>query len=249
MALAITWTDAEDGTGGTLAVTGADSATTVTAYAQAVDATGLRTPTWTSKGTRSGDGSMTVSLDPGYYWLHVAGTVSGSPAISNLAYAYATEATDALASRCMDALAARISGLTMAGASDTAGTASYPNARVYKQVLPQEGLVQYPCVLLTLEGESESQEGTTTNKDDIGYPIQVAVVDRADSLQPTRRKLWLKWRQQVFRAIRNQRLAGVTESLIVKVTPRLVFDPRLPSYQVVILGFLARCLCRETRGT
>lgn len=245
MTISITWTDAANGTGGAVTVTGAD-ASTVTVTAQAVDATGLRTPSWVVVGSRTGDGSVTVALSPGYYWLHATGEVSGQPALSNLVYAYVTDDADSLASRCVDALAARLAGLVMA--SDVG--VSVPNTRIYKRVLPApDGLFQYPCVILTHEGNREGQEGTTNNKDDISYPINVWVCDRHGTDYEAKRKTWLNWRQQVFRALRNQRLAGVTESLTVKVEPMLVFDPKLPAYQEVILGFVARCLCREMRGT
>lgn len=245
MALAITWTDSADGTGGTVTVAGSDAAT-VTVYKMAVDATGLTTPTFTSAGTRSGDGTVSVSLSAGYYWIYASGTVSGSPAISNLVYAYATEDTDALISRCVDALAARLAGLTMT----TGSGVSVPNERIYKRIVPEpDATVEFPCILLTHEGNRESQDGTTTGKDDIGYPVNVLVCDRHGADFVTKRKTWMKWRQQVFRALRNQRLAGVTESLIVRMEPLTMFDPKLPSYQHVILGFVARCVCRETRGT
>lgn len=245
MAIAIAWTDAADATGGTVAITGADAAT-VTVYAMAVDATGLTTPVFTSKGTRSGDGNVTITLVPGYYWIYAQGLVAGDVAISNLFYAYATEHTDAMASRCVDALEARLAGLVMT----TAQGVTLPTANIYKRILlATDGDIQYPCILLTHEHGRESQEGTTTGKDDIGYPINVYVIDRHGGDYKTKRKTWLKWRQQVFRALRNQRLAGIVESLTVKMEPDPVFDPKLPAYQVVILGFVARCICRETRGT
>ncbi len=245
MAIAITWTDAADNTGGTVTITGADAAL-VTVYKMAVDATGLTTPTFISAGTRSGNGDVTVTTSAGYYWIYAQGLVSGSPAISNFLYAYVTEDTDALASRCMDAVAARLAGLTMT----TEIGVSLPTARIYKRIVPDpEGTVEFPCILLTHDGNRESQEGTTTGKDDIGYPINVLVCDRHGADLVSKRKTWLKWRQQVFRALRNQRLAGVVESLIVKMEPLQTFDPKLPSYQHLILGFVARCVCRETRGT
>lgn len=245
MAISVTWTDAQNATGGTVAIAGADAAT-VTVYAQKVDATGLTIPTFSSKGTRTGDGNVTVTLDPGYYWIYAQGQVSGVVAVSNFLYAYATDAADSVSSRCVDAIEARLAGLVMT----TDSGVSVPNATIYKQViLGPEGGISYPCILLTHEGGRETQERTTTGKDDIGYPINVFVVDRHGTDFKTKRKTWLKWRQQVFRALRNQRLAGVTECQIVKMEPDAVFDPKLPSYQQVILGFTARCVCRETRGT
>lgn len=245
MAISITWNDAADNTGGTVTIAGAD-ADTVTVYAMAVDATGLTSPTFTSRGTRTGDGAVVLTLAAGYHWIYAQGLVSGDVAISNLVYAYATDAADPLASRCVDALEARLAGLTMT----TAQGVTLPNATIYKRILvATDADIQYPCILLTHEGGRESQEGATTGKDDIGYPINVLVIDRHGGDFKTKRKTWLRWRQQVFRALRNQRLAGVTESLTVKMEPEVTFDPKLPAFQVVILGFVARCVCRETRGT
>jgi len=246
VAISIAWADSQDGTGGVATVAGADAAT-VTIYKQTVDATGLRSPAFAVAGTRSGNGTLTLTLAPGYYWIYAQGLVSGALAISNLAYVYATEATDALAARCVDAVAARLAGLSMAALN---GSVSIPNDRIYKRtVAAPDGTMAYPCIVLSHEGQRESQEGTTTGKDDIGYPVNVWVLDRDDASREARRKGWLKWRQQVFRSLRNQRLAGVTEVLTVKVEPGMVFDPKLPDYQIVVLGFVVRVLCRELRGT
>lgn len=245
MAIAITWEDAQDATGGAVTITGAD-ADTVTVYTTPVDATGLRSPTWSSAGSRTGDGAVTLTLDPGYYWIRADGLVSGDPAISNLVYAYATDAADALVVRCVDAIEARIAGLTMT----TDVGLSVPNERIYQRVLPApEGSFTFPCVILSHEGGREGQPGTTTNKDDIEYPVNVTICDRHGEDYATKRKVWLRWRQQVFRALRNQRLAGITETLTVRMEPMPTFDPKLPAFEYVVSGFVARCLCREMRGT
>lgn len=251
MALAITWTDAADATGGTVAVTGSDVGQTVTINAMAVDATGLRTPTFSQVGSRTGDGDVTITpaanTVPGYLWIYASGTVSGSPAISNLVYALASDNSEALASRCVDALASRLAGLTMDPADDTpSGTA--PNANIYKRILPSDYIVQYPCIILSHEGQSEGQPGTLTQKDDVEYPVNVYLADRNDGNNFARRKSYLLWRQQMFRALRNQRLAGITEVLTVKVQPMQVFDPKLPAYGLVVCGLVCRVWVRETRG-
>lgn len=247
MTISLTWTDAADGTGGVATVAGAD-ADTVEVFATAVDATGLTNPTWTSKGTRTGDGTVSVSLTPGYYWLYAAGLVSGLPALSNLVYALASDSADALASRCVDAIAARLAGLVMTIDADGGGGVTLPNATIYKQTLPEDSKLTYPCILLSHEGLTERPEGTTTGKDDIAHGCICRVLERNEATYQYRRKTWLRWRQQVFRSLRNQRLAGITEVLTVRVEPRVVIDPHLPAYQVAELGFTVWSVCRETRG-
>lgn len=244
MAISITWTDSADGTGGVVTITGADAAS-VTVWAQAVDATGLRSPTFTQVGSRTGDGTVTLTLAPGYFWLYARGLVSAALAYSNFLYAYATDHADAMAVRCADALAARVAGLTM---TTTVGV-SVPNTNIYKVLLPEpEGKFTFPCVIISHESNREGMPGTTNNKDDIEYPINVCLCDKHGADFDTKKGVWLKWRQQVFKAIRNQRLAGITESLTVRMDPMLVIDPKLPAYQHVWSGFVARCLVRETRG-
>lgn len=249
MAISITWADAADNTGGTVTIAGADNAL-VTVYAQAVDAAGLRSPTFLSVGTRTGNGTVVITptpgTTPGYLWLYAQGLVSGSAAVSNLVYALASDSSTALIQRCVDAIAARLAGLTMA-ASNSGGSA--PNDRIFKVLYPApDGLFTYPCIILSHEGVAEEQPGTLTNRDDIAYPVHVWVCDRKDTTEAGPRPAWLLWRQQVFRALRNQRLAGLTEVMTVEITPMNIVDSLLPAEAMTVLGFTAHVLCRETRG-
>lgn len=227
-------TDLQDGTGATATITGS-SGGTVTVYAQQVTTTPLTTPAFAPVGSRTGNGTVALSLAVGYWWVYA---LEGS-SLSALAYASVTDSATALHERCLQAVLARLQGLTLAGLDP---------ANVYDQTVPNDQLITLPAIILSIEGESETTPGTTTNKDDIGYPIRLWLCDRNDASTDEKRPRWLLWRQQIHRALRNQRLAGITEVMTVRVTPLTVIDPRIPALQYMVSGLRLTCLARETRG-
>lgn len=240
MAITLTVADNADGTGAVATIAGSAGGTTNTVYAQLVDATGLRSPTFTSVGSRSGDGTVNLTLAPAYYWAHVSNLSGSTTTVSNMAYFAVTDATEAVLERCLDAVKARLEGLVMAGQL---------NARVYDQTVLNDKVVQYPAVILSLEQEVEQQPGILTGRDDIGYGIRLAVVDRIDADYTAKRATLLMWRQQIFRALRQQRLAGVTEVYQVKIEPGPVVDwNAAQGYQYHVSSMVVRCLSREIRG-
>src|SRR5262245_20526508 len=99
MALSLTLSDLADGTGATATVAGADNAT-VTVYTMAAGAS-----SWTSSGSRTGNGTLALSLSPNYYFGYAQGTVSGSPAVSPVTGLVAvTSGTQAVADQVLDAV-------------------------------------------------------------------------------------------------------------------------------------------------
>ncbi len=149
------------------------------------------------------------------------------------------DASTSVHERCLSAIEDRLSDLVMVG---------NPNANIYKYLVPRDETISLPCIMLTLEGERETQPGTLTGTDDIGYPIGVSILDRNDQRDTTNRAKYLLWRQQISRALRHQRLAGVPEIFTVNVEPRAVVDPQLPHFAYFVTGLVARCMSREVRG-
>ncbi len=119
---------------------------------------------------------------------------------------------------------------------------------VYDQLFPNDKVVTLPCILLTLEDMQETQPGILTGLDDIGYPVRVSIVDRNDGDYTVNRPKYLLWRQEIFRAIRNQRLPAVTESAMTFVEPAPIVDKNLPAYAYFISSLVVRCISREKRG-
>ncbi len=233
MSVSLIAVDNVDGSGITATVAGAGGSDSLSVYFQPAAQRGR--PDWALGGTRTGNGTVTLSVPAGYYWLHCVDAVG--PQISNIVYQLASDDTLAVHERLIMALKATIQSLTLVG-----------NPPVIDQMFPNESVITLPCILLTVEDMQETQPGTLTGKDDIGYPVRVSICDRNDGMVSVNRAKYLLWRQQIFRAIRNTRLPAVAESAMVFVEPAPIVDKALPQYQFLVSSMVARCISREFRG-
>ncbi len=146
----------------------------------------------------------------------------------------------------MLAAVSRIQALTLAGTADSAP--SIPGSRVYDQMLPAEDVIQFPCVLVTIEGERETIRPATNLRGDWGYPVRAQICDRADNNEKLPRGKYLKWREQIALAFEEQRLPGVTEVFNCLIEPAVIVDPKLPSYKYFVSGLTLRFIARRARG-
>lgn len=238
--------DAADGTGGTVALVSGDSLATNVVYSQNVNGE-LGTANWVSQGSRIGNGSLTLSMTPGYYWFYVVSTKASDIAVSNLVYQNLTDGEDPVMEQLLLAVQARIQGLLLE---------KMPNNHVLILKVPTEnpadvpeGDNPYPMTMIMPFGQEE--EGTGTNiRDDIRYPILVMLIDADMKDQQLNRKRYLRWRQQVYRAFRNQPLVGVDATFSVKVQPQAILDPAAwySSPGRFISSLTIMCTNREVRG-
>ena len=74
----------------------------------------------------------------------------------------------------------------------------------------------FPCVLVSASPGNETIDltGGTSAKDDIGYPVTVALLDGADQTNmPAKRKQWLAWRSNLIDAVLHKRLTLTTVAI------------------------------------
>jgi hypothetical protein len=91
MAPTLSWVDSHDGTGGVATLSGTTAGATNTLRALRADCSNLLWDTWHAVGSRSGDGTITVtSLDPGDYWLAYDADFRSSFPVSNFVYGHVT---------------------------------------------------------------------------------------------------------------------------------------------------------------
>ena len=110
-------------------------------------------------------------------------------------------------------------------------------SKVYVQTLPDENALSFPCVVVTVEGETEELTDAYFGGDEIMFPVRVLVCDRADTDYQSRRPLYLSWRRQIAQHLqRLMSLPRVPECFDVQVTPQLAIDPKLPQYQYLVSG-------------
>ncbi len=109
--------------------------------------------------------------------------------------------------------------------------------------------VQYPCCLVLAFG-TESAEGGTCGKDDIGYPILVMFLDREPHEDDTYEDPWLGWRRAVRNTFINQRKVSSVVNTIYNCRwePGPIKSPTALEYLKVAGSMVLRFMSRETRG-
>ncbi len=249
MSFALAVADAQNGTA-VATVTGSDAGSSNVVYAAPVSQ-GPAPVFWRPVGTRTGDGTVTVTLDPALYYFYATGLVSAvqvaaPPLIQSLSLS-----PTAVQEQVEAAILARCQTLTLA-----AGTAGLPAAlpashMVRFPVLSEEILLlapSLPCLLVTKPQVPESQPGKLNNRDDIGYPCLVTLLDNAGTTEQDRLPTYSLWRQQIFRAIRHQRLSGAPTVMTVEVEPQPIVSWKPPEWLKIFSSIQFRAISRESRG-
>ena len=247
MAITLNIVDNGNGSGGVANIAGSDAGSANTVY-YAPFSGPQGTLTWFVAGTRTGDGAVTVTSIPGspgpFFW-YATGVVSASPAVSSVIYAALTDQTQAVHYRCLLAVQQRIIGLELCGMP--AGNVVIARAPLTNGVPVWQAITELPCVVIMPFG-NEGQPGTLNSKDDIQYPVLVALVALPEG--PTQKlPRDLLWRERVFRAFRHQRLLGVPEiQLGTDIETRPVTDPLWWGKNNWYSAMLLKPCSREKRG-
>lgn len=207
MSLSIVVVDGTDGTA-VATISGSDSATTNTLYKAAwTGQAGFGNVwtygqlTWTTVGTRSGDGN--ISLTGAGFWLwNVVGTVSAAPAFASVYQPITDASALSIEEQILNAVQVRLQGLNLPGIASSSIVTRWIARRTPK-------VDPLPCVAVAVWG-AENFPSMLTNRDDIGYPVAIALLDGPtggdDRANLTRDLLW---REKVLSAFRYQKLAGV----------------------------------------
>ncbi len=254
MSLSCVSVDNLDGTA-TVTIAGADPATTVNLF-KAPLSDGFWPLVWTAAGSRTGNG--TVAFGPyGYWWLYAAGTVSSLAALSPPIVVLASRAALGVQETAEATIAAKIQSLCpLRGLSTPPG--DLPADAVHRfpalsdDIFPL--LTTLPCVLVTPAPAPEGQRPTVNNKDDIGYPVNVTLLDRfAPHETPppgglSRPATLTLWRQQIARAIRWQRLPGLPDMYTVEPEPQPILAWKPPAMDYCFSAITFRVWTREPRG-
>ena len=122
--------------------------------------------------------------------------------------------------QAVNGVQAVIQGLGLTGISP--GGSPLPGGQVYSQLLPSDltpagSTVQevvLPAIIVSLVPKPETQEGTLTGQDDIGYAVGVTgLLAQNQSLQIS--DTYLYWRWQIRDALNHKRPAALVSALAV----------------------------------
>lgn len=214
---------------------------TVNLFAQQVDLPGTGDGVWESVGSIVGNGIATAFVGSVLgicsCWIYaVEGGVISLPVLTSCT------GGAAVATRCRRSV---VSVLLTLNLPDIGGN-------IFERAQPTLDNISKPCVILSPSGFSEAERMVLNNRDDIVYPLVLAIVTahKLNDNQPLPQVE--KWRQAIGRAFRNQRLLGVAESITVVVENLVIAKPpsaeEQDGYQNWISGMVLRCHCREPRG-
>lgn len=247
MALGISITDSANGTGGTATITGSDSAQTATIYAQRAG-----TRVWSSAGSRSGNGTLSLTLTPGYYFAYCQGTVSSTTSLSPVIGQFAiTSETEAVHHRVKQAIYNEIidfAPATLPRIIDS--TSGEPNVLVDIWTgTPDwwnDPRIAFPGIFIWTWDREQKQGGT--NVDDYwGKMVAVAYLDRHSAMDTSMLPTILRYREILIRKFNNQRLPAVSEVIFCEVEPLTIAEPMIAKQELYQSSFLIRARTDESR--
>lgn len=234
----LTWTDAEDGTGGTVTIADSYASATNTIYTQAFLGE-VGSGTWTSAGSRVGDGDKAITLTAGHYLLYCNSTYSDESASSVVHYIIATSGTESVEYQCLLATQARIVALSLSGID---------SGDILVREVPTDQNVTPPSIVVAPQQSTHPLNEGSNTRDDVTYGIYVAIFAADNRALTTNTATYTKWLQQIARAFRGQRLSAVTESVICSVAPVATVPWGEWTNNLFAGGMVVKCTCRETRG-
>ena len=243
--------DGAAGTGGTATVTGSTVGTTNTLYSQTVDGS-IGSATWTGRGSRTGDGSITISITSAttYYWWKLVSTDGSDTETSNLVYQPLTSGTESIHYRLMLAIQSRLQSLTFAAMTSPAGSIGSADIVVKKIAIDRESHIpDKPCIIIApVNRERINHAGGTNLRDEVSYPVGVVIVAADNQQLTTNHAVFLKWREQIVRALESFRPTAVTEINRVTVDPEAIFPTPQWLKNLVASAVVAQGLAWQTRG-
>lgn len=234
-----TWSNNGDNTGFKVAVAGAAGGEVTTLYAQTINSD---VPFWTftQQSQITGNGDLTSSI-VGFHWYYVLSSVGGvQPVLAGTS----TDGAGSIHYNCLEAVKSRITSLSLDGISSS-------DIKVIKVPLDRgwdDGVLSYPGIVISSVGaEQQSPTSGTVQRDDIEYPVFVSMLAADNQDLVTNHSKYLRWRQRINAAFRQQRLPG-TSIQSCTVQPMQVTNVGAWFNAIHHSSLVIRCLSREARG-
>jgi hypothetical protein len=118
---------------------------------------------------------------------------------------------------------------------------------VAEQVAPDESNLEFPALVLTEAGVTETSEGGLNNTEDVGYPTRFMVCDRQDRYDHSVLPDYDTVRFLLVQTFSGLPLDTVPESLYCRVEYDTIIDPNTPQFQYLVSQFVVRAVCRVPR--
>lgn len=239
----LSFADNADGTGAVVTIAGSAAGSTNTVYV--ADWTGGFIPAaYVSRGSRTGDGTVSLAIANGYHWGYVSSATTGGMSVSAVYGFRSTSGAVSVFEQCLNAVLAKMQSLTLTGlAAANMKISKFP----WRRILPTPadgGAVISPL--------RDSLQPVTSGQNDLAYEVLVTIWKPANQDLTANITNHLNWRQtamDAFQVVSGQAaLAGVSGIYNVEVIPGIVFDEASFMGQYDAEQFTLRCFHRRNRG-
>ena len=149
-----------------------------------------------------------------------------------------TTTLDSIHERCCVAIATEIRGLRLPVIAD-----------VYDLMIVHLDSITLPCVAITIEDTAEEEDEWNYRQTGSIYPVNVLILDDADTYQDERRKVLLGLRKAIVGHLQTlATLPNVPECWNVEAKYANILDSKFfTDYQKIVSSLTARCHTLETR--
>lgn len=240
--------DNADGTS-TATISGSDGGSTNSVYTGTWSGDAGSVSSWTLSGSRTGDGTVSLTLSDGYYWAYVISASGGDDTASLPFYWRQTSGEDSILKQIVDAVQARLQGMTFSAlGSDFVKTIDSDDIVIAKVAQKQNR--NTPGLVISLPGRVMMPKEAGTNiRDDIEYVVMVQIVDKDNDTETLNIRSYLKWQEQIAKAFRNQRVPGVSCAYIGAVNMLDNVDEKVWTKEKWFIASVElHFWARETRG-
>ncbi|MCI0358643.1 MAG: hypothetical protein L0211_09175 [Planctomycetaceae bacterium] len=238
--------DNGNGTGAVATVGNSTGGATNTIFA-AQWAGGFVPQAYASYGSRIGNGTVSLALGLGYWFVYAASTLAGSDgAVSLVKGLRVTAGQEAIFDQCLDAIVAKIQALSLPAPWQTIDVVRRKFPWKRSLILPdiQAGIFVTPL--------NDRFVQVTNQADDWGEAIQITAAQATNLDLENGLPADLLCRQQLvdaFLPVHGQApLSGVDSVYNIVIEPGPIIDPGAFQQNFDVSAIVARCLVRRTRG-
>lgn len=188
-------------------------------------------------GTRIGNGTVNIPVNPGYYFLYAKEGAT-------LTLVLAVMATNGLGA-VLTAIRAALKGIVDTIALTTpAGTP----LTVIAQWTPDDTNMQYPALVLTQHNTRPTREYKVVGTADKIYPTRMMLLDRVSRYDASMLPAYDLWRERITNRCDGIRLQGAGTVLITSIEEDLYTDQPMESYELMISQWVVNAKSRESIG-
>lgn len=229
--------DNKDGSGAVATISGAGGAETVFLFAYTFTGDNNIQMTTAFTSSRVGNGTISAAVEIGNYIWSAVGVSTSALVKQNV-----TDGSQPVHYRILNAVAARVAAIGF--------TSWLPSNKIFvrwasgRQSISKDGT---PAVYVCPIGQ-ESYIDVVLNRDDIGYPVAILLVDLLQNNAILNLARGLDFRARVAKSLRNQRLPDVPEVYLANIYPDVICDPGAYAANVLVSAVVFRFFIREGRG-